>query len=430
MENNNTLICRDKIIIYLFINYFLFIYFFMKKMFFYAAMATAVFASCRKDNNDIVAPSENAEKQPIQFTMGNAIELTTRGTGAVGDTLNGANVWRCEKLNVFMFDKGTLNLTQDLTTNSPYFDNLELTAGTEEECGTSNLVLGDYGDTKYYPGNGNFDFFAYHADDAVSGDYNVLENSYTVDVTINGTQDLMVAKAVMNAEDKERYLGNPTTKDPNCDRVYSAYAARRDIQPRFQFEHLLTRLKFHIIGADEGVNDPSYGVFIDSIVIKNTLSKGEMVVAYTGEKPNNLITWGDERSDFWLTQKAVSLGEGADVAQPTEKLESKLSPAKGDTVSLGESMLLCPSESYELVVYYSQYPDENSVINDREVVSFYPQTLSLKSGNSFEAGHQYNVYFKVYKAQRIEIQLELTAWETGEDVEVDSEEVYDNNENI
>lgn len=380
----------------------------MKKRFFYVALAAIAITSCSK-NADIVNPSDNEDKQLIKFVMGSSIEVSTRGTGAVGGDDTSSNEWAGEKLNVFMFNKGTLDLTLDPTNkNTPFFDNTEITAPN----GTGAATWGNYGNAKYYPGTGNYDFFAYHADDAVNGDLD--EAAYTLPFKINGTQDLMVAKALMNKADTTKYLGNTTTKDPDCSRIYSAYSARRDIHPRFQFEHLLTRLVFHVIGAEEGVDDATFGVEIDSVVIKNTRNEGKMKVAYVGNKPSQLIEWENATDDFRLTQRAVA-------GNPVETLQS-VKPIYNDTVSLGESMLLCPSDSYQLIVYSSQYPDQHSIDNDLEVVSFYETTLALDGGASFEAGKQYNVFFKVYKAQEIKLELELTSWENAGDIPVDSED--------
>ena len=41
--------------------------------------------------------------------------------------------------------------------------------------------------------------------------------------------------------------------------------------------------------------------------------------------------------------------------------------------------------------------------------------------NDFEKGTQYNVFFKVYNNENIGLQVELTAWGKGEDIDIDSE---------
>ena len=240
----------------------------MKKMFFYAAVACVAFASCQKDKGlENPYEEENVTMEAIQFTMNSRFSVATRGTGAVGDTLNGQqNEWNGQKLNVYMFDKGTMTPAINLTAGDDvaYFANDTITAPNSNTSGEAEYV-----GTKYYTSNGKYDFFAYHADSAVittpkevkEGDKVV---SYAAPFTIDGTQDLMIAKAWLNSADSIAFAegckinyqtvkGNivfATTaqadsfKTLSNKHVYSAYAARRGVQPRFAFKHYLTRLIF------------------------------------------------------------------------------------------------------------------------------------------------------------------------------------------
>lgn len=379
-------------------------------MFFYAAIASVALASCTKGNDDIVAPNENAEKQAIQFVMGNAVEVTTRGTGAVGDILSGTNEWAGEKLHVFMFEKGTMTLAQDPNNNNNhFFNNEEISAPAN---GTEGIAVYDHGtNTKYYPGNGNFDFFAYHADDAITSAIIESDDAFTVAVKIDGTQDLMTAKAAMNAAEKEDYISS--SNDPNCNRVYSAYSARREINPRFQFTHELSRLVFYAIDMAEedfekyNPEGKYVGIQIDSVKILNTKTIGTMTIAATDANKLGVV-WNEATSTLTLEERAAAGLE-----------TSKMNPVKvnADTVRLGESMLIAPGNGgsvRELVVYYTQRPngDDNMIIKNEYQVAL---------DNDFEKGTQYNVFFKVYNNEKIGLQVELTAWGKGEDIDIDSE---------
>ena len=377
----------------------------MRKLFFYAAIAGVAFASCAKDNDGIVAPHENEKKVAIQFAMGNGIEVTTRGTGAVGDTLNGANEWASEKLHVFMFEKGTMNLAQDPNNDNNYFfNNAVITAPGNGSEGTAVYD----GVTKYYPGNGNFDFFAYHADDAIDSAIEENDDAFTVDIKIDGTQDIMVAKAAMNAAEKAHYVAN--SNDPDCNRVYSAYSARRDAHPRFQFTHELSRLVFYAIDmAEEDFNKYDaegqfVGIQIDSVKIFNTKTIGTMTVAATDASKLG-VAWNESVSTLTLEERTAS-GEETSTMVPVK--------VDADTVRLGESMLIAPGTGdnvRELVVYYTERPNGVLIKNEYQVAL----------NNNFEKGSQYNVFFKVYNNEEIKLHVELTAWKDGGDIEVDSE---------
>ena len=365
----------------------------MKKVFFYAALAAVALTSCSK-HDDVVNSGNNniEEKQAIQFVMGSPVEITTRGTGAVGDTLSDAtNVWAGEKLNVYMFDKGTLKVTVDSTTRAPYFENLEITAPAN---GTAS-VMADYGETKYYPGSGQYDFFAYRADDAVAEgvvpELNEEESAYVLPITIDGTQDLLVAKAEMNEQDKEDYLNHEReTKDPNFNRIYSSYSARRGIQPRFQFKHLLSRFVFNVKAdgemdedgnylagrpsADEEVPVETYrGVYIDSIHITNARTNATFYVASQSE--DGKVVFDGEGSVVKLMGRN-NPGEETVPFQPFQ-------PVVNQNITTGESLMLEPSEEpYHLIVYYSQYPEGKISDETLKVKSFYEKDLTWTSASA------------------------------------------------
>lgn len=404
----------------------------MKKVFFYAALAAVALTSCSKHDDDVVNKgNDDDSKQAIRFVMGSPIEITTRGTGAVGDIQDGANYWAGEELNVFMFDRGleTLKITKNETTGTDYFNDAAITAPTAEKG--QNAGTATYGNLQYYPGSGEYEFFAYRADDAAVKDEltgkNVITKlpsedaptAYTVAVNIDGTQDLMFAKAIMNAEDSAKL--EPATMH----RVYSSYAARRDIHPRFKFEHLLSRLVFNVEAA-EGAGRPTSedinimtpeeeyrGVWIDSIKILDVHNNGTMTVAYIGEKPQNIVTWNTDITDTLSLKDRDNAGEEAFELEPFQ-------PMYGKSLRVGESMLLPESESYELMVFYSQYPSDETYEDDLKAKFTYSKTLEPAGG--FQPGMQYNVNIKVYGAEEIQLELELTPWNEGEDIPVDSED--------
>lgn len=383
----------------------------MKKCFFYAAVASVALASCTK-GNDVVAPEEQAEKQAIQFVMNNAVEITTRGTGAVGDIEGGSNEWAGEELRVFMFEKGTMNLATDPNSNYAYFFNNEAVyAPNGGNEGAASYVT----ETKYYPGHGNYDFFAYHADDAIAEGIKQNTDAFTVKIKIDGTQDIMTAKAGLSESDKANYLAN--ADDDDFSRVYSAYSARRNVHPRFQFSHELSRLVFNVVGEEDGVatykNGKYTGIQIDSVKLINTKTTGTMTVAATDTKALG-IAWNDVTGSLKLEGRNTA-GQETTVMAPFQFIEGY---ELHTPVRIGESMLIAPGQGVadSLVFYYTQRPngDDSKIIKNE-----YKYELE----NNFEKGKQYNVQFKVYNNQEIKLSIGLTAWEEdNNDILVDSEE--------
>ena len=232
---------------------------------FVAVAAAGMLASCSSDSltagpDPKIEPTQE-ERVPIQLSVASpSIDVArggTRGIGTVGGVGDGDNVWTGQRVKVFMFKKNagqtTLNLAEE-TPGNPYYENAEMiTPGTDENkiTPTPNATSGEAmlsdGKIKYYPAVGNYDFFGYHGD-GVTGEVNKAEDPWTVGFTIDGSNDLMSTKAVLTDDQKDegQYPAWNAAENLKKDSFYSAYAARKEIQPILQFKHLLSRLSFVI----------------------------------------------------------------------------------------------------------------------------------------------------------------------------------------
>ena len=288
---------------------------------FVAVAAAGMLASCSSDSltagpDPKIEPTQE-DLVPIEIGVASVqTKASTRGSGAVGDLEGDVvnNVWNGQIINAFMFDKGKLTIPTD--EEGDIYNNTELTTPTGVFSGIAKEYLsGTTIKHKYYPQRGNFDFWGYYADDAnalavaadagnavdatspIASVLNAGDEDVIVPFIINGTQDLMVAKAVPVGTDKTAIEGWDAEDQ---DRFYSAFAARKNVQPELTFKHLLTLLKFKIKGGTpsscgwswnstalpaatwEGptVGEKFTGVFVKSIKIKSQ-STGYIVAAYT-----------------------------------------------------------------------------------------------------------------------------------------------------
>ena len=287
---------------------------------FVAVAAAGMLASCSSDSltagpDPKIEPTQE-DLVPIEIGVASVqTKASTRGSGAVGDLEGDVvnNVWNGQIINAFMFDKGKLTIPTD--EEGDIYNNTELTTPTGFVSGIAKEYLsGTTIKHKYYPQRGNFDFWGYYADDAnalavaadagnavdatspIASVLNAGDEDVIVPFIINGTQDLMVAKAVPVGTDKTAIEGWDAEDQ---DRFYSAFAARKNVQPELTFKHLLTLLKFKIKGGTpsscgwswnstaltptwEGptVGEKFTGVFVKSIKIKSQ-STGYIVAAYT-----------------------------------------------------------------------------------------------------------------------------------------------------
>jgi hypothetical protein len=219
--------------------------------------------------------------------------------------LDADNKWDGEHVNVYMFNKGSFDVTTD-GQGGDLFNNTEMRAPLPSVNATGQVqeyVLSDFEDGntnktyvkhRYYPATGEYDFWAYHLDDAIStaagGSAPVVGTTdIKVPFEINGTQDLMVA-AAWPSDAEMTTLGQTG--------FYKAASARKGVNPNLLFQHLLTRLTFTVKGGNAqacgwtlaDANDPTSwtapvngdtyrGIFVKSIKVYSK-NKGSLVAAY------------------------------------------------------------------------------------------------------------------------------------------------------
>ncbi len=386
----------------------------MKKSMFFAFAVAAVLSSCSSE--EAFNPIQQEEGlQEIKIGMSSA-HVQTRGTGTVGSTDELTNEWAGQEINVFMLKKGTLDKTMFSLKNNDEVEVFFDTPFLAPAEGASDLATTKDGSIKYYPTEGESDFWGYHLDDAKAGAPAVEENTLTVPFRLNGTQDIMVAKTV--ADD-----------DPAL-RLYSAYSARRGYQPELKFEHVLSRLTFEIKAGGNtesakatcgiGTED---GVFVESVMVKSKTT-GKLVVAYTPAVKEQYasvasqIAFEDTKEELFLMQRnggANDLLAPFDRVRPQWNAESNAS----DFTQIGEAILVAPDSEYDIVVNMSQKVDGF----DEPVIFSHPTTIKL-TDKTFEAGKSYKVQVTIYGLEKINITATLAPWGTGDDITVDPD-IYD-----
>ena len=288
-----------------------------KKFYFALALTAGLFASCSSDDLTAEAPQQQGievnDNEPAQIKISTG--MATRGTGSVGFP---TAQWDGQKFNLFMFQKGTFAPATYRATETdpetPIYLNTEMT--TDPLTQTANYVLGGDIQYNYFPGNGAYSFWAYRIDDALDpapaalpaqpfvyvDDTNAevafdapTASKVVVPIDIDGSQDIMVAiadtvAALTQLNTKLDAQGKQATTQ---DRIYTAYSARREVNPQLSFQHLLTRLSFRVIADSRDVSnkadwltaDPATageefrGFKITQVRVK-TKSKGHVVAAF------------------------------------------------------------------------------------------------------------------------------------------------------
>lgn len=388
----------------------------MKKLYVYVALAAmGVMAACSK--NDNVDPQGNGGNTVIDDNSPVAVELGVSGVNLdvnvtpKSKAAGALDTWNSQALYIYAFDR-----TEDDFTTAAFIDNVQGTAPAAstpdpqpgDTLGVITLTNPAYpGEPFYYSGSTVYDFYGYYIDDAavesaVSAGAVVPTETATsiyVPFRINGTQDLMVAKADP-AVDVEG-----ATETVESTRAYSAYAARRGVQPTLRFRHLLSRFNFEIKpGAASADN-----VTVDSIALVSKV-EGELVVVSANAEDlglNNIVEG---------TLDTLCLPGIAAEGVKTETFNSGLSKEEQTSKAVGTNLLVIPGEtSYELLVWLS---------NDNGDSPIAPQVaqVTLRESATFDAGKVYTVTIMIYGLESVEVSASLTGWQDGGTVTIDPDE--------
>ena len=234
----------------------------------------------------------------------------------------------------------------------------------------------------------------------------------------------MVGKATPDEED--------LAKCADETKIYSAYAARRNVQPDIVFKHLLSRLVFSVTGGNQDACNDTYGVKVTGITVKSKY-KGKLIVAYTPdvEVTNELVPTEDVK-DLELMQRNDADTQGNNNLIPLVAQGPKWDDAENKAIqtNIGEAILAVPADQYELTIKLQQYVKTQEAYNDGEDhparyenrTFSYNDVIKLADDKVFEAGYSYNVNITVYGLSEIKINTTLTPWVDGGNINMNPED--------
>ncbi len=417
-----------------------------------AVASLGLLASCSSDDDLSTGGNGKDGLQQIKIGMGVQANVATRGTGTVGAVGEKENTWANQTVNVYMLNKGTLDLAK--FGEDPIYENTVLTTPADNASGIATEFVEGVAQYKYYPTTKTaFDFWGYRLDDAnkatgieeqagtdskvavTNGEFvpYISSDSLLIGFNIDGTQDIMAGKAVPTAED--------ITKCGGEDNIYSAFAARRDVQPNIKFEHLLSRLNFQVLdGKKTETKDEDKAVKVTGITVKSKAT-GKLVIAYKGEAAfenvsDQLIVDNDADSvkdAALLKELKVMQRNGSNLNANLEDLTPvtpKWNNGMAMATQVGEALLAIPADKYEITINLEQKVqvkgDKDNPTPDDYQPKKYTYTADLKNTvnpeNGFEPGYSYNVTITVYGLSEIQITTTLIPWKDGGNIEMNPED--------
>lgn len=407
----------------------------MKKEWLLAMCATAMMASCAKDKT--IALDNGAGGTPEEIILGagqylsaeveqgQPMKAASRGIGSVGDlAATNKNNWNGETVYVYGIVSKLIGDEQSTITGDAQFaingEAATAPAGTEGATVTSTLAWATADKHYYYDGNNVYDFYGCHVDDAateamtIPAGTKLADDGFSVPVTIDGTQDLMVAMPNKDADINGN--GEVTTTD----NLYSAWSSRRGVKPNLVFKHVLTRLTFQAKCGNATAYKTGKEVYITSVQVKSVKNKGTLTIIPTDGNQQGFTasTVDTDVIDFSL-MKAPSAPDTSKELETFEKVE--IGGTKDDDFAqIGVPMMLVPGTEYEIVISTEQDADGSGDIDANEKGSI---TQKITVADGFVAGKNYNVNITVYGLEEISIDATLTAWEAGEDIDINPDEL-------
>lgn len=416
----------------------------MKKLFFFALAAAGMLTACSNEDTLGGNGEQNVSEQQIRLGVASS-KVQTRGTGTVGGMTDAENVWAGQTLWVYMLQKGSMDLAYYkapavggvATPDVEVFNNKKFTAPDAANNTKSGLATTADGTIAYYPVSGNYDFWGYRVDDAAGATPVVktvddtgaaveanVATKRVVDITIDGSQDIMAGKAVPSTDEVTK-LGN------YADNFYSAYAARKGVQPNITFNHLLTRFTFEVRAGSKATAGLPAGGNTDAVKVTgvsvDSKTTGTLTVAYTGatKEAAELLTFTGDASALTLKQRDAALADNNAplvALEPVSLTWTDDAATIGDVIKVGEALLVAPGETeYPLTISLSQ--DVLEQLTGAKVTKPLEQkaTIKMDGVKAFEPGKSYKVTITVYGLQEIEVTATLVPWADGGSIDIDDD---------
>ncbi|MBR0239935.1 MAG: fimbrillin family protein [Bacteroidales bacterium] len=352
----------------------------MKKTIIFAALALIAVASCQKSQTTaIVDPDENIpEGTLIPILFGSNLAPVSTTTKSIG----GVDTWKTtDSVNVYGITR--ISPEKDaLDFDDIRIDNIAIPAVPEE--GTLIEVKDADMNPVYYDLLKCYDFFGYYIDD-IEATPTVADGTISLPITIDGSQDVMLAAAVRENHQVESI-------SVGRERLFSAYSARKNIHPLLTFKHQLSRFKFIV---SNGTSESSNVVRISDLKVKSP-SAGILDVI---NSELNVVT--DSETDMYLREVNPETGSTVELQPVVVTSTPQL---------LGESLMVMPGlSSYELAFTLTQEGVETPE-NVKDL------SIAIPGGLLAEAGKQYTVHITIYDFESIKIEVGIEPWDVVDDI--------------
>ena len=391
----------------------------MKKLFFYAAAAVAMLAGCQKAEVSGIQAIDDSTPAAIKFGVDvPSLTVTKAATKAAVDAWANTEVFvygikQEREANVLKtLGEGLYNLDAILIEDYKTYANPENKSEMSSLCALAVYADAEAQMPYYYSEGETYDFYGYHLGGAEAGEAVKGTDVISYPVAIAGNNDVMYAYTD-RSEDVQAGAANGVLESD----LYSAWAARRGVQPTLKFEHALTRFNFIVIG--DGANAADYEqVTITGLELADMATTGTLTVVGAADALG-FVADAEAIKDLPL----MSIVDGQDVEYVAEPVTAN---ADKKAAGNGSCLMVAPNlESVKVIVSMVNNQYDNSELPSYEftveAAKIKADGTELGEGAKFEAGKSYNIIIKVKGPKAIEIEAALTEWVDGGDYEFDSD---------
>ena len=391
----------------------------MKRYFLLAAAAIGMMAACSKTEVQPTSkPIDDTTREAVKFSIDapSLVKATTKGVGAIDEWNKNDNLY----ILGYVRNPETYALENALIPNvkagAPDGGDkgwLILTQTTVDENGQNEKE-----EPYYYANSSSYDFFGYYIDDAKDENGDTPEyvgnaNSGSISFVIDGTQDIMAAKAK-----QEDDVEGTSVKATNA---YSAYAARRNVHPTLKFNHLLTRFNFYVVaGSESGAN-----VNVEKITISSKTAATLTVAPEVVLTPSGTATPLELKQTATDSRALVELEPKKPYMKAGYKYDVK-EVLNTEAAKIGSSIIVMPNEESHTITVSVNNPESNLKIEDTEVTLNASDVKgNVSTYGKFLPGYQYDVILTVYGAEPVKIAAVLSEWEEGGSSFIDPDDMFD-----
>jgi len=399
----------------------------MKKIFAFAIAAVTMTVGCQKIQ-ELVNPDRNQtsfdDNEPVEITFNtNVANVATKAAIAGENTLEGKTVY------VYGFNNST---------DQQEFYNEKATVGTLT-AGKMGLTMGN---THFYNGTTDrYSFYGYYVDDAcLDTDGNVIdpvpsETDYTLAVTIDGSQDLLLAKTNPAEDVKDKSYDGAGAQPVSKDDVYSAKTARAGVVPNLVFEHALAKFNFSVI------NKGGYDLTLENLAV-SSMTKGTLTVAEDNQGLK-ATTGSDGYLYLPLAGGSMTLPQAPVPTTPIpgEIMAFALYAADGtqdngvdvrdvednkNTAETSDDVTYKVSNDVTFILKQDGMEGKRRVVTMPIRVTT-PEVDGLRAAlNGTVAGYQYNVSIIVYSLEQISLTATVTPWKEVTAIEINPDDTNSN----